>query len=253
MSAVTVVGSASSRPPVSVMDVAAPSPRPLLVVGVPGTGSAPVPHELGADGFDVRVASTREHARLLAADAAPEMVVIGFLEGAREPLALLEEIRDDQGTGGPWNPDVPVIVVGERGGLLDALRAFDLGADDFLAAPADYLELRARVRAVLRRCRGCSRRRLTVGPLEINLTARAVSVHGRSVSLSRREYELLCALASEPGRVFTREELLRDVWGFRSLGTTRTLDSHASRLRRKLAGAGDLIDNVWGVGYRLVA
>jgi DNA-binding response OmpR family regulator len=83
-----------------------------------------------------------------------------------------------------------------------------------------------------------------------------VRVRGCGVALSAKEYELLVALATEPERVFRKEELLRDVWGFRSLGRTRTLDSHASRLRRKLAAVGDegrYVLNVWGVGYRLVA
>jgi DNA-binding response OmpR family regulator len=82
-----------------------------------------------------------------------------------------------------------------------------------------------------------------------------VTVHGLTVALSAKEYELLVKLATQPTRVFTKEELLRDVWGFRSLGRTRTLDSHASRLRRKLgrAGAQDCVLNVWGVGYRLIA
>jgi len=82
-----------------------------------------------------------------------------------------------------------------------------------------------------------------------------VTVHGRPVALAAKEYELLVKLAADPVRVFTKEELLREVWGFRSLGRTRTLDSHASRLRRKLAQAGaeDCVLNVWGVGYRLLA
>ena len=82
-----------------------------------------------------------------------------------------------------------------------------------------------------------------------------MTVHGLTVALAAKEYELLVKLATQPTRVFTKEELLREVWGFRSLGRTRTLDSHASRLRRKLAraGAADCVLNVWGVGYRLIA
>jgi DNA-binding response OmpR family regulator len=83
--------------------------------------------------------------------------------------------------------------------------------------------------------------------------AREVRLRGRRVDLSQKEFALLQALAADPTRVFTKEELLRDVWGFRSLGTTRTLDSHACRLRQKLGGEGDrFVVNVWGVGYRLV-
>ncbi len=96
-------------------------------------------------------------------------------------------------------------------------------------------------------------RRLRVGPLEIDPLSRSVQIDGTPVKLSKKEFALLRALAEEPSRVFTREELLRGVWGYRSMGATRTLDSHASRLRRKLAAAGGgFIVNVWGVGYRLI-
>lgn len=94
---------------------------------------------------------------------------------------------------------------------------------------------------------------LRAGPLQIDTAGRDVRIGERRLKLSAKEYELLLALASEPHRVFRREELLRSVWGFRCMGRTRTLDSHASRLRRKLCDgrAGKLVVNVWGVGYRL--
>ena len=121
--------------------------------------------------------------------------------------------------------------------------------------PFVYDELVARMRAVLRRTSGPRHARLTVRDLEIDLAARIVTVAGEHVQLSAKEYELLVALAEDPERVFKKEDLLRDVWGFRSLGRTRTFDSHASRLRCKLAQAGaeDCVLNVWGVGYRLLA
>lgn len=95
---------------------------------------------------------------------------------------------------------------------------------------------------------------LVVGDLRVEVPTRAVSFGGEEIRLSNKEFALLVALAAEPSRVFTKAELLRDVWGFRSQGRTRTLDSHASRLRRKLALAGgeNLVVNCWGVGYRLV-
>jgi DNA-binding response OmpR family regulator len=121
--------------------------------------------------------------------------------------------------------------------------------------PFVYDELLARMRAVLRRSNGPRHSRLTVRDLEIDLASRVVTLAGEAVRLSAKEYELLVALAEDPERVFKKEELLRNVWGFRSLGRTRTLDSHASRLRRKLNAASDTayVLNVWGVGYRLVA
>jgi DNA-binding response OmpR family regulator len=92
-----------------------------------------------------------------------------------------------------------------------------------------------------------------VGPLEVDATAREVRVDGELIKLSKKEFALLRALAGEPTRVFTREELLRGVWGYRTIGTTRTLDSHASRLRSKVSVHGHrFVVNVWGVGYRLL-
>ncbi len=94
---------------------------------------------------------------------------------------------------------------------------------------------------------------MRIGPLELDSIARQVWLHGQPLHLSKKEYALLRALAAEPTRVFTREELLRGVWDFQAMGETRTLDSHAGRLRKKLAAQGDrFVVNVWGVGYRLV-
>jgi DNA-binding response OmpR family regulator len=153
-----------------------------------------------------------------------------------------------------WNRDVPVIIVSSRGDPVDRVRGFARGADDYVVRPFVYEELVARMRAVLRRASGPRRPRISVRELEIDLSSRTVRVGGEPTQLSAKEYDLLVALAEEPERVFKKEELLRDVWGFRSLGRTRTLDSHASRLRRKLnaAGEAEYVLNVWGVGYRLV-
>jgi DNA-binding response OmpR family regulator len=149
--------------------------------------------------------------------------------------------------------DVPIIVLGRPDSdPVDRVRAFDGGWDDYVALPFHYEELLARIRAVLRRVSPPQRERIAVGALLIDRAARRVTVAGTPVALAAKEYDLLVKLAGEPDRVFTKEQLLREVWGFRSLGRTRTLDSHASRLRRKLAVAGgDFVRNVWGVGYSL--
>lgn len=149
--------------------------------------------------------------------------------------------------------DVPIIVLGRPDSdAVDRVRAFDGGCDDYVGRPFHYEELLARIRAVLRRVSPPVSDRMRVGALAIDRAARRVTVGDVPVVLAAKEYELLVKLAEEPTRVFTKEQLLREVWGFRSLGRTRTLDSHASRLRRKLAAAGgDYVRNVWGVGYSL--
>jgi DNA-binding response OmpR family regulator len=146
-------------------------------------------------------------------------------------------------------------MLGERSAPVDRVRGFARGADDYVGVPFVYEELVARMRAVLRRSNGARRQTLAVSDLVVDLTARTVRVGGLPVQLSAREFDLLAALADEPERVFRKEDLLRDVWGFRLPGRTRTLDSHASRLRRKLNLNGELryVLNVWGVGYSLVA
>jgi len=153
-----------------------------------------------------------------------------------------------------WSREVPVIVLGRTGSdSIDRVRAFERGCDDYVPEPFHYEELLARIRAVLRRS-AAAREHVEVAGLSIDRGTRRVAVGGRPVALAAKEYELLVKLASEPARVFTKEELLRDVWNFRSKGRTRTLDSHACRLRRKLAdaGGGEFVVNQWGVCYRLV-
>ncbi len=141
-----------------------------------------------------------------------------------------------------------------RGAETDRLRSFERGADDVVVKPFSYPELRARIEALLRRCEGRARSgAMRVGPVELDPASRQVLLHGEPVHLAQKEFALLRTLAADPTRVFTKEELLRTVWGFRSMGATRTLDSHACRLRSKLGVRGDrLVLNVWGVGYRLV-
>jgi DNA-binding response OmpR family regulator len=147
-----------------------------------------------------------------------------------------------------------VLILSGRAAELDRIRGFERGCDDYLSKPFSYPELRLRVDALLRRTRTRARLgRVRIGALELDPVTREVWLDGRRVHLSKKEYGLLRTLASEPSRVFTREELLRGVWGFQSMVPTRTLDSHASRLRKKLTtGDSEFVVNVWGVGYRLV-
>ena len=175
-----------------------------------------------------------EHAR-------PDLVLLG-------DSSALDVCRERVG-------DVPVIVLGdENADAVDRVRAFAGGCDDFLARPFLYDELVARIRAVLRRVARPEAELVDIGPIRIDRPARTVSVGGMCVAVAGKEYELLLRLAADPRRVFTKEQLLREVWGFRALGRTRTLDSHASRLRRKLQAVADgpFVVNVWGVGYRML-
>jgi DNA-binding response OmpR family regulator len=154
-----------------------------------------------------------------------------------------------------WRGEAPVIVIGRpEADPVDRVRAFRRGCDDYLPRPFHYDELVARIHAVLRRTQKPAEV-LVAGPLEIDARTRAAALGGRPLALSQKEYDLLLRLAADPERVFTKEELLRDVWDYRSNVRTRTLDSHVSRLRRKLRALDPdttLLENVWGVGYRLV-
>src|SRR5919201_2570103 len=179
------------------------------------------------DGFDVFRAEAGEDALELAERERPDLVLLAEVEVCRR-------LREGE-PGRSWDRDVPVIVLGQaQADAVDRVRAFARGCDDYLVRPFHYEELVWRIRAILRRSARRPAPLLEAGEIRVDRTTRCVTVRGRMVPLPGKEYELLATLAAEPTRVFTKEDLLRDVWGFRSLGRTRTLDSHASRLRRKL-------------------
>jgi DNA-binding response OmpR family regulator len=229
---------------------------PILVVESDRRLAQAIAEQLVADGFNVELARTAEHARVLAGARAPQLALLGCVDSPCGALELLREIRQDAHLDTPWRQMLPTIVLSPQARELDMLRAFEAGADDFLSRSAAYLELRARLRAVLRRASESpgAERTIEVGSLAIDTRSRLVAVDGRHVDLRRMEFELLAHLAREPQRVFAKAELLRVVWGYRCGGSTRTVDSHASRLRRKLDpdGLRRWVISVWGVGYRLV-
>lgn len=207
---------------------------------------------LVADRYQVRIADCREKAIAILSVHAIDLIIVD-VNGAT--LGLIDALRSDDGLAGHAHPDTPLLALTANTDVLDRVRALDRGADDVLAKPFSYVELRARVAALLRRATATSRtaRVLRVGQLTIDTAARSVKVATTEVPVRPKEYELLQALASDPNRVFTRQELLREIWGCDSFGTSRTLDSHACRLRARLAdaGASGLVQNVWSVGYRL--
>jgi DNA-binding response OmpR family regulator len=209
--------------------------------------------QLADDGFTVLSAEEGRAALDLVEQEQPDLVLLDTVLPDASGFEVCGRLREGE-PGRSWNRDVPVIMVSSRAEPVDRVRGFARGCDDYVPMPFVYEELVARMRAVLRRTSRPRRAAVAVGDLTIDPAARVVRVAGRSVQLSAREYDLLVALAEEPERVFRKEELLRDVWGFRSLGKTRTLDSHASRLRRKLdGGESAYVVNVWGVGYSLIA
>jgi len=209
---------------------------------------------LTADGFDVLLADTVRDAVRLLEYKQPDMALVdlGLPDGSG--LELIARVRAADGIASRLDPGVPLVIITGRASELDRVRGFERGADDFVCKPFSYAELRGRVGAILRRTRPRpALGRARVGELELDPASREVRLRGRRVELSQKEFALLRALAASPTRVFTKEELLRDVWGFRSMGATRTLDSHACRLRQKLSANGDrFVVNVWGVGYRLI-
>jgi DNA-binding response OmpR family regulator len=209
---------------------------------------------LAADGYDPLEASSVADARELIETRFPDVAIIDLKLTDGNGLDLLREVRETDRLASRIDPDLPVLLLTGRGAELDRVRGFRSGADDYVVKPFSYQELMCRIAALARRSR---RRpnlgRLRVGGLDVDPLSRRVLLHGEPLTLSKKEFALLRALAAEPTRVFTREELLRGVWGFKTIGATRTLDSHAFRLRKKLNAAGDgFIVNVWGVGYRLV-
>lgn len=210
---------------------------------------------LAADGYEPLEAETATEGLHLIAECFPEAAIIDLGLPDRDGLELLRELREFGRSGRALDPQLPVLILSGRATELDRVRGFERGCDDYLAKPFSYAELRGRLGALLRRAGGRPRAgRVRVGPLELDPLTHEVRIDGELVALSKKEFALLRALAAEPARVFTREELLRDVWGFQAPGATRTLDSHASRLRQKLCADRRLrlVVNVWGVGYCLI-
>ncbi len=207
---------------------------------------------LRADEHTVRVVGTVRDALLALRAERHDIVLIdvGLPDGSG--LDVVRAIR----SGEAGDPGAGVIVLTARSEEQDRLRGFARGADDYVPKPFSYPELLARVSALHERIRRVTRREMIeVGALEIDVLARVVRIGGATIQLPAKEFELLAALARDPERVIPKAELLERIWGYRNSHTTRTLDSHASRLRRRIESelpGTRYVVNRWGVGYALV-
>ena len=209
---------------------------------------------LRADDFTVLTAANGGEAIDALAASRPDVVLLDVVLPDMSGYDVCRRVRGGDAVNDPWDPDLPIIMLSAKAEHTDRVRGLNRGADDYVTKPFHYPELLARIGAVLKRVsRARNAHQLAYGDLVVNILSREVTVAGMRVELSAKEFALLATLAGEPERVFTKKELLQLVWDFRSPGRTRTLDSHASRLRQKLARHSDdaWIANVWGVGYRL--
>jgi DNA-binding response OmpR family regulator len=195
---------------------------------------------LVADSYGVLPAPSASDALRLCRYKHPDLMLLDLSLPDASGLDVLREIREADGVISRFDPRLPVIVLSGRGSDDDRVRGLEYGADDYIVKPVHFGE----------QSRGGPMR---VGEIVVDPGRRRTWVNGRSVQLSKKEFSLLRVLASDPHRVFSKRELLGEVWGYRAPTKTRTLDSHASRLRRKLDPEGTrFVINCWGVGYRLL-
>ena len=201
---------------------------------------------LEKEGFEVRIAydggkTVEEY------DAkAPDMVLLDIMLPVMDGWAVCAHIREKGKT--------PIIMLTAKGDVTDRITGLEMGADDYLVKPFEMKELMARINAVLRRSEipDDTRKRLVFDKLEINLDSYELLVDGKKVDTPPKELELLYHLASTPNRVYTRNQLLDEVWGFDYFGDSRTVDVHIKRLREKIENVSDQweLKTVWGVGYK---
>ena len=205
-------------------------------------------YTLNASGFRaVGFENAREFYAALADDT-PELIMLDIMLPGEDGISILKRLKADARTA-----DIPVIMATAKGNEYDKVIGLDLGADDYLAKPFGMMEMASRVRAVLRRSgRAAEKQKLIrVGGLEMNLGEHIVTADGIRIQLTLKEFELLRTFMTNPGRAFTREQLLSSVWCEDFLGETRTVDVHVGTLRQKLGFCGKYIRTVRGVGYRL--
>ena len=176
----------------------------------------------------------------------PELILLDIMLPEEDGISVLKKLRAN-----PATANIPVIMESAKGTEYDKVIGLDLGADDYLAKPYGMMEMVSRVRAVLRRGKTEKGGVTKVGEIEIDRLAHRVKAEGQEVVLTLKEYDLLCLFADNPGIVFSRDRLLERIWGTDFAGETRTVDVHIGTLRAKLGKAGEIIETVRGVGYRM--
>ncbi|MFI5042983.1 MAG: response regulator transcription factor [Acidimicrobiales bacterium] len=198
------------------------------------------------EGWSVVAAADGEEAVALHGRHDPDLVVLDLMLPQIDGFEVCRRIRR--------TADTPILMLTARADDVDAIVGLELGADDYVTKPFNPRTLVARVRAILRRTEATTRgvRPIEVGTLRVDSRRREATVGDRRLDLRSREFDLLAALAREPGIVLTRDALLDDVWGTDFPGETRTVDVHVAELRKKLGEGGPAIETVRGLGYRLV-
>jgi DNA-binding response OmpR family regulator len=211
-----------------------------------------VRYNLEQEGYQVSTAARGESALASVRAAPPDLVVLDIMLPGVDGLEVCRRLRRESA--------VPIIMLTAKGGELARVVGLDIGADDYVTKPFSPRELVARVRAVLRRrareVTPESGEALHVGALRLDVATREVTLHGRRIELTAREFDLLRLLMRHPNRVFTRDFLLEHLWGFDFYGSTRTVDMHVSRLREKIEddpARPTFIVTVRGVGYKFLA
>ena len=202
---------------------------------------------LEKDGFEVSIASDGGTGLRLAGETEPDVILLDIMLPVMDGWQVCKEIRRSS--------QVPIIMLTAKGETYDKVSGLEMGADDYVTKPFEVKELIARIHAVMRRADGAagpSEKKLVYDKLVINLDSYELVVDGRKIDTPPKEMELLYHLAASPNRVFTRNQLLDEVWGFDYFGDSRTVDVHIKRLREKLEGVSDQwsLKTVWGVGYK---
>ena len=199
--------------------------------------------------YDTRIEGDGESAIKAFAEYKPDMILLDLMLPGMDGYQVCRTIRNDS--------DVPIMMLSAKGEVFDKVLGLELGADDYMVKPFDSKEVVARIKAVLRRCTTSTQTESTEGVIEfdnlrLDMNSYELRVKGNVVEAPPKELELLNCLASHPNRVYTRDQLLDEVWGFEYYGDSRTIDVHVKRLREKLAGASDKweLKTVWGVGYK---